>query len=84
MEERNKQMDVLLCMGILLVGDSALAEKKSDSAPARFENPDGSALALKEDLAGKTRSGQPKAGPLEDIREGKNRIRIWTGRASRR
>ena len=79
MEERNKQMDVLLCMGILLVGDSALAERKRDSAPARFENPDGSALALKEDLAGKTRSG-----PLEDIREGNNRIRIWTGRASRR
>lgn len=37
MEERNKQMVVLLCMGILLVGDSALAERKSGGVGRNWE-----------------------------------------------
>jgi len=43
----------------------------------RYENPDGTALVLDKDLTGETRAEQPKAGPVEAIHEGKNRIRIW-------
>ncbi|MCM1048566.1 MAG: right-handed parallel beta-helix repeat-containing protein [Clostridiales bacterium] len=44
----------------------------------RYENPDGSALSLNEDLTGEVRKDQPKAGPIESIHEGKNRIKIWS------
>ena len=44
----------------------------------RFENPDGSPLALKEDMTGEIRGSQPKAGPVEGLHIGKNRIKIWT------
>lgn len=45
----------------------------------RFENPDGTPIILDRDLRGKMRDErQPKAGPLEALCPGKNRIRIWT------
>lgn len=47
-------------------------------AEQRFENPDGSSLVLDRDMAGKARDGQPKAGPLETLHPGKNRVKIWT------
>lgn len=43
-----------------------------------YENPDGSALSLNRDLTGDTRSVRPKAGPVENLHEGKNKIRIWS------
>ena len=47
----------------------------------RYENPDGSAIRLEEDLTGAARAKQPKAGPVEGLHEGKNRIMIWTKRS---
>lgn len=44
----------------------------------RYENPDGSALSLNRDLTGDTRAIQPKAGPVENLREGTNQIKVWT------
>lgn len=44
----------------------------------RYENPDGSALSLNRDLTGDTRAIQPKAGPIENLREGTNQIKVWT------
>lgn len=46
----------------------------------RFERPDGSAFVLTEDLIGTERSIQPKAGPIEGLQPGKNKIKIWTRR----
>lgn len=44
----------------------------------RYENPDGSALYLSKDLTGQARAAQPKAGPIENLHEGKNKIKIWS------
>lgn len=44
---------------------------------AAFEERDGSCLLLAEDLNGRNREGTAVAGPLQDIRGGKNRIKIW-------
>lgn len=42
-----------------------------------FENPDGSAYILNHDLAKEMRGENPKAGPLEGLHAGKNRVEIW-------
>ncbi|CAM3780654.1 right-handed parallel beta-helix repeat-containing protein [Alkalicoccus chagannorensis] len=42
-----------------------------------FEQPDGSALFLDEDLVGKKKEGEAVAGPLAQLKAGKNRIKIW-------
>ena len=44
---------------------------------ARFENPDGSSLALDTDLLGNALAGRVLAGPLQSLRPGKNRIKVW-------
>ncbi|PRO67312.1 hypothetical protein C6I21_00770 [Alkalicoccus urumqiensis] len=44
---------------------------------AEFEKPDGSAVFLEEDLAGRTRNETTIPGPLSELVEGKNRITIW-------
>ena len=46
----------------------------------RFENPDGSALRLEEDMAGNERGGRPVPGPLEGLRAGRNKVKIWTAK----
>ena len=43
----------------------------------RYENPDGSAIRLEEDMAGRGRGGHPAPGPLEGLREGYNKVKIW-------
>lgn len=47
---------------------------------ACFENPDGSAFTLDCDLTGAVRGENPKAGPLEGLCTGRNRIEVWKGR----
>ena len=44
---------------------------------ARFEAPDGNGLTLDRDLAGKERGAHPKPGPLEELHEGENGVKIW-------
>lgn len=46
----------------------------------RYENPDGTAFSLGKDLTGEPRTVQPKAGPVENLHEGKNKIKIWSKR----
>ena len=45
---------------------------------AVFDNPDGSICIIQTDLNEQTRNTQPKAGPIEDVHEGRNRIKIWS------
>lgn len=47
---------------------------------ACFENPDGSEITLNRDLTGAVRGENPKAGPLEGLCAGRNRIEVWKGR----
>lgn len=44
---------------------------------ARFDNPDGSDIAITKDFLGKERGEAPVAGPLENLKPGKNKIKIW-------
>lgn len=44
----------------------------------RYENPDGTAFSLGRDLTGEPRTVQPKAGPVENLHEGKNKIKVWS------
>lgn len=43
----------------------------------RFEAPDGSDLRLDSDLVGNAAKGAVLAGPLQGLRAGKNRVKIW-------
>ena len=43
----------------------------------RFEAPDGSDLRLDTDLAGNVVGDSVLAGPLQGLRAGKNRVKIW-------
>ena len=43
----------------------------------RFEAPDGSDLRLDTDLVGNAAKGAVLAGPLQGLRAGKNRVKIW-------
>ena len=43
----------------------------------RFENPDGSPICVNTDMLGHIRGANPTAGPLEGLKAGKNRIKIW-------
>ena len=45
---------------------------------AQYENPDGSPITLDTDLTGSKVSCAPKAGPLEGLEPGDNRILIWS------
>lgn len=45
---------------------------------ARFENPDGTSIVLDRDLNGAVRSRKPKAGPIETLQPGENKIKIWS------
>lgn len=42
-----------------------------------YENPDGSAITLDTDYNDCPRGAKPVAGPLQELREGHNRIRVW-------
>ncbi|HRX09598.1 MAG TPA: right-handed parallel beta-helix repeat-containing protein [Candidatus Limiplasma sp.] len=42
-----------------------------------YEAPDGSPLTLDTDLLGNPRAGAAKAGPLETLQAGRNRVLIW-------
>lgn len=44
---------------------------------ARFDKPDGSDIAITKDFLGKERGEAPTAGPLENLKPGKNRVKIW-------
>ena len=43
----------------------------------RFEKPDGSDVSVDTDMLGNVRSANPTAGPIEGLKAGKNRIKIW-------
>ena len=43
----------------------------------RFEKPDGSTVTVDTDMLGNVRSANPTAGPIESLKAGKNRIKIW-------
>jgi tRNA (cytidine/uridine-2'-O-)-methyltransferase len=42
-----------------------------------FENPDGSPVRVDADMLGNVRGTNPTAGPIEGLKAGKNRIKIW-------
>ncbi len=42
-----------------------------------YENPDGTPLTIQTDLVGNTLNGKPLPGPLQNLKPGKNRIRVW-------
>lgn len=44
---------------------------------ALYENPDGTSYRLDKDMTGKIHPKIPKAGPLEELNKGENRILIW-------
>ncbi len=46
-------------------------------ADAVFENPDGSPLAIDVDLNGVKRAERPTVGPLEGLKAGFNRMKVW-------
>ena len=46
-------------------------------ADADFENPDGSAVVIDLDYTGKERSEKSVAGPIAELKKGKNRIKVW-------
>ena len=46
-------------------------------ADAVFENPDGSPLAIDVDLNGVKRAERPTVGPLEGLKAGFNRVKVW-------
>jgi hypothetical protein len=43
-----------------------------------FENPDGTPIVIDSDMLGVKRAGNPKAGPIEALKAGKNRIKVWS------
>ena len=44
----------------------------------RFENPDGSDMVIDKDLTNAERKAAPTVGPVENLAEGLNRVRIWS------
>lgn len=52
--------------------------KRVRVANADFENPDGSELTLDRDYFGKKRAEKSGVGPFEDLRSGRNRIKVWS------
>lgn len=44
---------------------------------APFDDPNGNPITFDTDYLGHTRKASPAAGPLENIREGHNRIKVW-------
>jgi len=44
---------------------------------AAFENPDGTQISIDSDYFGKKRKKTPKVGPIESLKKGKNKIRIF-------
>ncbi len=42
-----------------------------------FEHPDGSSITFDTDLLGEKRKVTPTVGPLEGLKAGKNRIKVW-------
>lgn len=47
---------------------------------ACFEAPDGSTIVFDKDLKGNARNEHPVPGPLEELKSGNNRIKIWDRR----
>ena len=42
-----------------------------------YEQPDGSPIEIATDYLGNARGNQPKPGPLESIKDGEIRIKVW-------
>ena len=47
------------------------------SCDCGYENPDGSAIRFDHDFMGNKRTESPKAGPLEGLHKGENRLLVW-------
>jgi hypothetical protein len=46
-------------------------------ADALYDGPDGAGLVFDRDYLGKQRAETPAPGPIEAIKAGKNRIKVW-------
>ena len=44
---------------------------------AIFDDPNGNSIVLDTDLVGNKRTDAPNAGPIEGLKEGHNRMKIW-------
>ena len=42
-----------------------------------YDAPDGSAIVLDTDLVGNKRAAVPTVGPLEGLKAGQNRVKVW-------
>ncbi|NMB39672.1 MAG: hypothetical protein GX994_08960, partial [Firmicutes bacterium] len=51
--------------------------KRVRIANADFENPDGSEVILDIDYLGEKRAAKSVVGPIADLQQGKNRIKVW-------
>ena len=51
--------------------------RKVRIADADFENPDGSEVKLDIDYSGKKRQGKSLVGPIVDLKQGENHIKVW-------
>ncbi|HHU50341.1 MAG TPA: hypothetical protein GXZ36_00730 [Firmicutes bacterium] len=57
--------------------------KRVRVADADFEDPNGSEVILDHDYLGEKRADKSVLGPIADLRQGKNRIKVWRGDSSR-
>lgn len=42
-----------------------------------YEQPDGSSIEIATDYLGNARGSQPKPGPLESVKEGEIKVKVW-------
>lgn len=79
-EGKRIYLEITLPEGMFAVpGETVTSDKLGMTriSEARFENPDGTDLVLNRDMTGRARGKNPVAGPLEDLKPGKNRILVW-------
>lgn len=74
-------IDIELSKDALKVKDDIISSKtlgETRISQARFENPDGSDMYIDKDFLGNKRNDKTLVGPFEDLKEGNNRILIWS------
>ena len=66
--------------GVLAVNTEVIDTEKLGTVrivEALYEDPEGNPVILDRDYNGVRRGSHPAAGPLEELKEGHNRIRVW-------
>lgn len=61
-----------------IIGTDNLESPRISEQP--YENPDGTPIAIDTDLTGEKRSSNPTPGPIENLKEGYQKILIWRGK----